>query len=213
MGIIIDLTIIAIVLISTFIGYKRGLVSVIFNLCAFIVALVVTMVLFRPITNLVINNTDFDDRIEEIIIDKGVATEKQETEEQGNDINQYIDKYVKKSVNETKNNVIESSAKVIAEKVIAVAVWIILFILIRIVLIFAKFIINGIANLPIIKQCNELGGIIYGFIVGLFIVYAILAILFFVVSVNNTGVVANAIDSSYIAKIIYGNNIILNFIF
>lgn len=207
MGIIIDLLLVAIVIISTFIGYKRGLINVIFSLCAFIISLVITFILYKPLTNFVIENTDFDEKIENIIIEKGITdTEKYET-------NEYVEKYISKSMTETKDELVESTATIISERLIGIIIGIVLFLLIRIILILAKGIINGISNLPFIKQCNELGGLIYGILVGILIIYVLLAILFFVVSINNTGIISKAIDSSYIAKMLYNNNIILNIIF
>ena len=208
MGIIFDIVLIGIIIISTFIGYKRGLVNVIFNLCAFLIALIITIFLYTPITNFVIENTEFDEKIESVIIEKGVTNQDETSTEQG-----FLDNYVSQSITDTKNDIVKSSATIIAQKVIGILVAIILFIVVRIILLFAKALINGIANLPIIKQLNEIGGLVYGILMGLIIVYVILAVLYFIISVNNTGTIANAINTSIITKILYSNNIILNIIF
>ena len=50
-----DITIIAIMALSIFLGYKKGLVKLGIGLCAGIIAIVVALILYRPITNLVIN--------------------------------------------------------------------------------------------------------------------------------------------------------------
>ena len=212
MGILLDIIIIAILLISVVLGYKKGLINVAFNLCAFIIALIITLVLYRPITNFVIDNTEFDEKIESVIIEKGITNGEENTTEDGT-LNKYIEEYVMKSVDNTKNEIVKSTATIIAEKIIGIVVMIALFIVIRILLIFAKAIINGIANLPIIKQFNELGGLLYGILRGIVIVYGILTIMFIVISMNNNGVLANSIDTSIISKILYENNIILNIIF
>lgn len=212
MGILLDILIIAILLISIVLGYKKGLINVAFNLCAFIIALIITLVLYRPITNFVIDNTEFDEKIESVIIEKGISNDEKDTTEDGT-LNKYIEEYVTKSVDNTKNEIVKSTATIIAEKIIGIVVMIALFIVIRILLIFAKAIINGIANLPIIKQFNELGGLLYGILRGIVIVYGILTIMFIVISMNNNGVLANSIDTSIISKILYENNIILNIIF
>lgn len=212
MGILLDILLIAILLISIVLGYKKGLINVAFNLCAFIIALIITLVLYKPITNFVIDNTEFDEKIESVIIEKGISNDEKNTTEDGT-LNKYIEEYVMKSVDNTKNEIVKSTATIIAEKIIGIVVMIALFIVIRILLIFAKAIINGIANLPIIKQFNELGGLLYGILRGLVIVYGILTIMFIVISMNNNGVIANSIGTSIISKILYENNIILNIIF
>ena len=212
MGILLDIIIIALLLFSIVLGYKKGLINVAFNLCAFIIALIITLVLYKPITNLVIKNTEFDEKIEDVIIEKGITNDEENTTEDGT-LNKYIEKYLMKSVDNTKNEIVKSTATIISEKIIGIVVMIALFIITRILLIFAKAIIDGISKLPIIKQFNELGGLLYGILRGMVIVYGILTVIFIVISMNNNGVLANAIDTSIISKILYNNNIILNIIF
>ncbi len=214
MGIVLDVIILGILLISIFLGYKKGLIGVAFNLCAFLVAIVVTWILYSPITNIVINNTQIDDSIKNTIIEKSVIEVKDDKQEKdGNKVNEYIQKYVTTPATAKTNEAIEQTAQIVAEKVVAIGVGIVLFIVVRIALILLKFLAEAIASLPIIKQCNKAGGIIYGIIVGFFIIYVLLAILFFVMSVNNIGTVADMINSSIISKFLYENNIILNIIF
>lgn len=214
MGIILDIVLLAIFALSVFVGYKKGLIGVVFNLCAFLVSLVLTWILFTPVSNMIIKNTQIDDNIKNVIIEKGVIiVESNDKENEDNQINKYIQEYVSKPIKNTANNAVEETATIISQKVVAIGVAIGLFIVIRIVLIFLKFIAEGIANLPIIKQCNKAGGTLYGVIRGLFIVYIVLAILFFIMSINNVGVIADTINSSIISKYLYTHNIILDLIF
>ena len=214
MGIILDIVFLAIFALSVFVGYKKGLIGVVFNLCAFLVSLVLTWILFTPVSNMIIKNTQIDDNIKNVIIEKGViVVESNDKQNEDNQINKYIQEYVSKPIKNTANNAVEETATIISQKVVAIGVAIGLFIVIRIVLIFLKFIAEGIANLPIIKQCNKAGGTLYGVIRGLFIVYIVLAILFFIMSINNAGVIADTINSSIISKYLYTHNIILDLIF
>lgn len=212
MGIVLDIIIISILVLNIILGYRKGLIKVAFNLCAFFVAIIITWILYAPITNLVLNNTQIDDNIKNTIIEKGfIKAEQQENED--NSVNGYIQKYVTTPATDKANEAIESIATEVSQKVVAICVAIGLFILVRIGLLLLRFLSDIIANLPIIKQCNKLGGIVYGIIVGLFIIYILLAILFFVMSINDSGMVAEMINSSIISKYLYSNNIILNIIF
>ena len=220
MGIVLDVIILSVLALSLILGYRKGLIGVAFNLCAFLVALIITWILYIPITNLVINNTQIDDGIRNTIIEKGVIKEKVENEkteekieENDNVVNQYIQKYVTEPATNTANNVVEETAKVVSEKVVAICVAIGLFIVVRIGLILLKFVVEAIAKLPVIKQFNKAGGLIYGAVRGMFIIYIFLAILFFIMSINNSGMIANMINSSIISKMLYENNLILNIIF
>ena len=212
MGIVLDLILLASLALSIFFGYKKGLIGVAFNLCAFLVALIVTWILYNPVTNIVINNTEIDDGIKNAIIEKGVIKQDEKNQEE-NKVNEYIGQYITTPITDATNNVVEETAKVISEKIVAIGVAIVLFIVVRIALILLKFVAEAIAKLPIIKQCNKAGGLVYGAIRGMFVIYTFLAILFLVMSVNNSGTIANMINSSIISKVLYENNLILNIIF
>ena len=59
MGIIFDLVIVAIIVLSTFLAYRKGLAVLAIKLCSVLIAIVVTLLLYRPIANLIINTTLF----------------------------------------------------------------------------------------------------------------------------------------------------------
>ena len=213
MGIIIDIVVIAILALSIFLGYKRGLIKVIFNLCAFLVALILTFILYKPVASFVIENTDLYDNIKQVVLDNGITEKKENVTDNNAGVDKYIEKYTYNAITEAKNDVVKSAADTIALNAVNVLVSIGLFIVIRILLIFAKFLVEALAELPIVKQFNELGGALYGAITGLIAIYVILAIVFFVVSINGFEYINEAIDMSIITKYLYGNNIILNIFF
>ena len=181
MEIAINLITLGILAISIFFGYKKGLVGVAFKLCALIVSIVVTLILFQPISNLVIEKTELDEKIENIIVENGTKqqSEENETQEQ-NTVAGYIDQYVENTTTQIQNNIVESSARTLAINIVKGIVIIGLFIVIRIALILLNFLADTIAELPIVKQFNKLGGIIYGALRGIVIIYIILIIATFI---------------------------------
>lgn len=211
MGIILDIILIAILAGSIFLGYKKGLVKVAVSLCALVIAVVVTLIFYKPISNAIIKNTDWDEKIEQMIIEN--ATKKIEESDADGNILEDAQKYIDNAVTEGKNSIVENSAPVIAERVINIGTIIGLFIATRLLLILLTLVSDVITSLPIIKQFNELGGVLYGLIRGLVIVYALLAIGFFIVSTTANTSIANAIDSSMLTKFMYSHNILLNIIF
>lgn len=211
MGIILDIILIVILGGSIFLGYKKGLVRVAVSLFALIIAIVVTLVFYRPISSAIINNTDWDEKIEQVIIEN--TTKKIEETDQNGNILEDAQKYIDNAVTQGQNDVVENVAPVIAERVISIGTMIVLFIATRLLLILLTLVSDVITNLPIIKQFNELGGLIYGLIRGLVVIYALLAIAFFIVSMSSNTGITNAIDSSFITKFMYSHNILLNIIF
>lgn len=211
MGILMDLIIIAILVLSIIMGYKKGLIKVVFNIFAFFIALIATIILYRPVANIIINNTEIDDKIKSAIINN--TTEEKQSEESSSNtgMQKYIEDAIKNTADEAKSQMIETVAKTVSIRAVEILTSIILFIVIRAVLIVLKVFTQAIANLPLIKQFNELGGVVYGIAKGLIIVYIILTIMYFVVSINGKGNISEAINNSYITKILYNNNIIVNY--
>ncbi len=209
MGIIIDLVIIAILILSVFLGYKKGLVNVVFNICAFLVAIIATIILYKPVSNFIINNTDIYDKIRTTIIGKYGETATNSNEENSFGLTKYITQKIEDAASETKEKAVEAIADEIALKVIQVVAGIGLFIVIRIALIVLKFLSEGLAELPLIKQINKAGGTLYGLGRALIIIYILLNILFIVASISKNGKIQEAIDNSYVAKFVFEHNLIL----
>ena len=212
MGIFVDVILCSIIILNVFIGYKKGLIKVAFNIFAFFIAIIATFILFRPISNLVINNTQIDNKIKETIVNK--ASRNQDTNEINDNkgfIQEYIENEIKSKAEEVKNNTIETIAEAISIRAVEILTWIMLFIAIRIVLILLKFLSEAISEIPIIKQFNEIGGIIYGIIKSAVIIILILTIIFIISSIHGNGKINDAIEESFITKYLYNNNIIVNY--
>ena len=95
MGLLMDIVLVAILVLNVIIGYKKGLINVIFNICAFLLAIVITIILYKPVSNLIIKNTGIDKKIENIIIENFSAdtTDSGETKYVG--VIDYLEKYAK----------------------------------------------------------------------------------------------------------------------
>ena len=197
MGIFIDIILIALIALSIFLGYKKGLASLAIKLCAFIIAILITFILYRPIANLVINTTSVDESIEDTIYNKVTEMiQKDETNELTSDL-----------IESAKQGMLEQSARELAINVVYGGTIIILFIIVRIALIFVSALANLVAKLPIIKQANEVGGAIYGLLRAIVIIYASLLIINFVGELNPKNIATQTINESSLTKIMYENNI------
>lgn len=218
MSIIIDLIIVAILALSIFFGYKKGLTKCIIKILSFIIALVVAAILFKPVSNFVIQNTEIDDNIKEAVVNL-VADDVQEDGKVKEDSNlpnamvNYINETVENAVEEAKDSVVTVAAEGIANVAINVGVAILLFIIVRIALIFVSALSSIITDLPIIKQFDKAGGILYGAIKAFVIIFVILALISLISPmIEQTGIIV-AINKSFIGSILYNNNILLNIIF
>lgn len=220
MAIFLDLIIIAIILLSTFLGYKKGLIGVAFKIVSFIIAIIITLILYKPVSNIIIEKTSWDDAIETKIyntiagtnVEEGQKISKEETDLPGVVVN-YINDGIETTLKETKQNVAEVVSKNLTQSVIQIITMIALFIITRIVLIFAKVILEAVAELPLIKQFNETGGIIYGILRGLIMIFALLAVASFILPMINQTAILSSIEQSFITKFLYNHNVILMLFF
>lgn len=213
MGIIFDIIVVAIIALNIFVCYKKGLVKLAVGLIAVLAAIVLSIVLYKPISNAIIKNTDIDEKIENVIIENFSAETNGNEEVRYVGIIDYLEKYVDDAVNKTQNEIVYETAGTMAVRFINIAVILIIFLITRVALIALTFISDVITSLPILKQFNEVGGILYGIVKALLIVYVILAIVFFVVYITGNTAVSEAISGSYITKFFYEHNLILNIVF
>ena len=54
MGIVVDLIIIAVVLLFILLGYRKGLTGSLIKLLSFIIAVVISLVFYKPLANILI---------------------------------------------------------------------------------------------------------------------------------------------------------------
>lgn len=198
MGIIIDIVIILFILASIFLGYKKGLISLGIQLCAFLIAIVITFVFYRPIGNIVINTTQIDEKLQETI---QVNVENFIEEDGSNEITNEL-------IESAKNGILPETARTLAINIIYGVTMLILFAIVRIALLFVNALANAISKLPILDQFNKLGGILYGLLRGLLITYAVLMIINLVVSVNPKSTLNDTMNSTYLAKTMSTYNVL-----
>ncbi len=220
MAIFLDLIIIGIIALSTFLGYKQGLIKVAFKIVSFFIAVVITLILYKPVTNLIINNTTWDETIENVIYEKLSATKieqgekinKEDTDLPGIVVN-YINDGITNTVGQAQENVATVVSKELTQSIIQIIVLAVTFIITRILLIFAKVILEAVSELPIVKQFNEMGGIIYGILRAAIIIFGILALASFILPMVNQMTILEWINNSILTKFLYNHNIILMLFF
>ena len=202
MGIIVDLIIIAVVLLFIFLGYKKGLVELGAKLIAGLVAIILTLIIFKPIGNVIIKNTSIDEKIENVILEntKNFIDENSQVSD-----NKYIQSASDNAVTEVKENILPEQARNIAVNVVYVASAIIIFIVSKIVLSIIITLANAVASLPILKQFNEIGGLLYGIIRGAVISFIIILIIGTVAKMNPNGTVSKDVESTILVKEVYNN--------
>lgn len=224
MTIAVDIIIVLIIALCTFIGYKRGLIKVAVNILGFFLAIIIALLLYTPISNFIIQNTSIKDNIKDSI--KGtvefyvIGEEKEEEEKEETSepkvMSEYIDDFIEKEKQNVKNGekeIIANVSDTVATNIIKVAVAIGVFLIAKILLLIIKLFADFIGELPIIGQFNRAGGFIYGLLQGFLITFIILALISIISPSLKNPTIPDAINGSFIGKYMYNNNIILKIIF
>ena len=202
MGIVIDIILVLIVALSAFLGYKKGLVELGAKLFAGIIAIVITLIIYKPVGNIVIKNTSIDEKIENTILEKttNVIDENSKISD-----NKYIQDASDNAVSQVKEEVLPEQARNIAVNVVYVATALILFIVSKIVLSIVISLANAVASLPILKQFNEIGGFLYGLVRGAIISLVLILVIGTVAKLNPNGSLSKNVESTYLLKEVYDN--------
>ena len=193
MGIIIDLIIIGIIALSAFLGYKKGLVKLGARLFAGIIAIILTLIVYKPTAEMIIEHTTLDEKIENIILENTPNFSGENTQLS----NMMLDSL--------ENEIIPKETKNISKNIVYAITGIVLFIVVKLVLSIVISLMDFVANLPILKQFNEVGGIIYGLVRGVLIVGICVLLMEVITKLNPESSLNEKIDNSYITKIIYNN--------
>ena len=196
MGIVVDFIIVAIILLSTFLAYRKGLITLAIQLVAVVIAIVLTLLLYKPVSNVIINGTGIDETIQNAIL------------EEANDIMTNGEEGANQVVDTIQNNMLPETARTISINIIEGTVILVLYVVIRIALKFVTALANLVSKLPVLNQLNQLGGIIYGILRGVLIVYILLLLVNLSGEIEPQNQVYTAVEESYIGKMMNENNIL-----
>jgi len=233
---LIDIVVILIIVLTAFIGYKRGFIKTVISLSAFFIAIIVSLLLYKPVAVILTEKTSIDEWIKERVMNTRVTTsgdtivlvteeKKEEVETSNEELNVETEEEKQNAVtailsdlpntisqslniSQIKENAKQELANKLSELIMNLLSLIVIFLLVRITLIVAEFLLNSAAELPVIKQINEVLGMTLGGILGLISTYFAFAIITLISSITDISFVVNAIKSSLFASVMFENNII-----
>ncbi len=219
-GIIVDLIILFIITSSTYLGYRKGLVGVIFKLCVFIVSILIVLALYKPVSNAIITNTQIDEKIASAIQNSLSNTSLANNEAlttSNTNLSEGIVNLINSLLSDALAKAQDSNALVYISTELAYAFirfgsMVIIFVVAKFALLLVRFIADILASLPIISTFNKSGGLIYGILKGMITVYIILAIFSLISPIINSWGIIGYISDSLIGSKMYNHNIIINLI-
>ena len=209
-GIILDVIIVAIIIGNVYLCYKKGLVNLAVGLIAVVAAIILSVILYKPVTNIIVENTEFDETIQNTIVETFTPEGAEGGQVKYVGILSYLETELGNAINQTQNDVVYETANAMAVKIINLIVFIVIFTAVRVILFALTFVADAITSLPILKQLDDVGGILYGIVKALLIIYVALAIVSVIVSITANVNISDAITNSYVTKFFYEHNLLLD---
>ena len=200
---ILDVIVLVILLISAFIGYKKGLVGIAISLISLILSIILAVLLQGNLANYLFSETTIGDTIEGSVKTMLEAQIENNTKED-TFINMFFD------TDELINEMVDENAKKVTMFILKGISFIGIFILVSIICYIIRMILNIVFKLPILNSINKFGGVSLNVIKTIFKIWILLAIISFISFMPTIEHITKIIDSSIITKLLYENNIIIN---
>ena len=216
--IIIDIIAIVLIALAVIEGRRKGIVKMLWRIAAWILTLVLVLVLVKPVTEWAMTTdtvqnliNQFTFAFENNLSQSELATV---TPEKISELTDIPVMFIPEGITDSIGGGIAAMAAALAISIAQIAVKLVaalgLFIVIRIALSIVFRILNLATKLPLIHGANKLLGMAMGFINIMFILYIVLGIAAVYIEPSSQWDIA--INSTYLVKNLYNNNILLSFI-
>lgn len=219
-----DLIIVGIIGWNLLLGVKRGLIVSIFNLVGFILAAYITKVVYPTVATVISNSPKVVELVDKFVakrVDKTIENNAATTMDSAFDVFKLPgiikdglvqSTQFQEGTNALINDFSIAITNMFVNILINVISIIIVFIVARVAISFIVRILDGIAELPLLRQVNKIAGLAFGGIAGILMVYFMFVLLTPIISISPEGAIGKATFSSLLGSHFYSNNIILYYL-
>lgn len=208
---LIDVIILITLAGAIFIGKIRGLNACVLSILSLFLALILAIIFYKSLGDCIIDNTNMDEHIKSVI-KNSIQFEKVDSNQIDNypeQIKEYVG-YAVEGVNSAGEAARENISSQLSVQIIYVISYVIILIGTKLILLVLKVVSKVIEKIPVLKQINEIGGAICGFIEGALAIYIIIAVMSICSPMMKDSWIISEINQSYVGKSIYNNNILAN---
>ena len=208
-----DILILLILILATYLGYKKGFLCTLSGVIAILLSFVLALN-FSTYVEEFIKSTPVYESIYENI-ENNVNPSNSEDEEYNvaklnmpSTMLKKIEKNIDNKKNEAVNTVVEKVSNA-AVKIISI---LLIFIAVRLILWILLSGFGIIKKLPLIGWFDKILGALFGFLRGFLVVYLLLAVVTMFAAFNTENKIVKSINHSEFAKVMYNNNVFLDFV-
>ena len=208
---ILDIIFIVLILISAYLGYKKGLISILMGFVSLIVAIALAFVLHNVLAEFLYNNTPMGSSIQGMVtnlIEDYVNDSQSDMTEDQNTI-AFFDKIIS---SDQKENLVEEYSVAMTKYIIKGISFIAILILVLIIAYIITMLTNIVFNFPILNSVNKIGGIGLNVLRTIIKFWILFAIISFISTLPFMDEVIKQINGTNIVKFFYENNMLVSII-
>ena len=194
---IADIIVIAVVAVCILLGYRSGFLKTLINVVSYIASIILSFFFYPVLSGFLMKTSIYTFFVEKI-------GEKYRTADIIHTQWKFLDNYI--------NSAEGAVSAGVAELLINIISFILIVIICKIAIRLIGNALNLFARLPVIKQFNRLGGAVTGGLLGILVVYIVMALMVAFAPLDSLDPVTEEIQKSVFAEEMYNNNIILNLI-
>ena len=187
-----DITLLVILLVFAASGYRRGLVRAVTGLLSLVASFVLAWMLFRP-------------AVRSHYVEPGI-------QQAGGSFGS-LPAALQSMVDNGTTAFSEAMSTYVTDLIMQVIAFLAVLILVKVLIFVAMRILGILASLPVLSFFNKILGFFAGLLSGLAVVYILLAVCFAAPPVRESPSVRYALERSVVAKSMYQNNPIVDWIF
>lgn len=223
------IAVIAIMAIGAVIGLKKGFVDMLFGAVSMIIALIVAIMIGPKISAFVQENTGIADKVavkvSQTLNLEELAIELPEPDAFVDNLNlpeimkekitsaEFTEKLnLDKMADDASRKMAEVVAAFLAKMIITAVCFVAVYIVALILLYLLNKVLDVFAKLPLLKQANQLAGMVLGLVQGVLVVWLFFAVITIIGGTEFGQTTFGYINDSKLLSFLYTNNIPMNFI-
>lgn len=213
----IDILALLIMLLSVYIGFKKGFLKTITGLASLVLSLILAITFYPLVSDFIMKtpvyNTVYESTTSVLAGENAENEEVTENETGKLNLPKDLTRKIEKSVDDAKGEVTSTVAETTAGIAVKIVSILLIFILARIAIAIISLLAQLIRKLPIIGGFDSLLGAVFGIIRGLLIVYVLLMCVTFIASMSPDNAIVKGVKESEVVKLMYNDNALLNIVY
>lgn len=196
-----DLIVVLFVLLLLLLGFRKGLLAMVYRFASFFVSLVIAWLLYPRAADL-LSAFGLEQWIADLVRANYVEPSLEQTTADISDLPAYLQSMVQSG----QIGLTDAATAQVTHLIMNIAAFVLVLILVRLVVWVIGQLLHVVSKLPVIGCLNRIGGAALGAAEGILLVYIVLALLFAAAPLRSSQQVEQYIEQSVLTKAMYENN-------